>query len=156
MTQSRFFQISLLFPFALWCLCLLLFSLVYKEGAAFILGNLFNACRVFVPYLIFAAVVWRLAGNKTYRLLILMALVIPIIWGAFFTSFYVVMTLITQHMTEQWHILCIMAFWATLVAYLFEIIPLLIFTIFKDDLKSGSTNSGDKTSGGQQPVSMSL
>ncbi len=154
MTQSRFFQISLVFPFALWCFCLLLFSIAYKEGAAFILGNLFNACRVFVPYLIFAAAMWRLARNKTYRLLILMALVMPIIWGIFFTLFYVVVTLVTQRMLEQWYILFIMAFWAAFVAYLLEIIPLLVLTIFKDDLKSDAPDSGEAP--GRQPVSLGL
>ncbi len=98
---------------------------------------------------------WKLAKDKTYRLLILMALVMPIIWGVFFTFFYVIVTLITQRTMEQWYILCIMAFWATFVAYLLEIIPLIILTIFRDDLKCCSPNSGDKASG-QQPVSMSL
>jgi hypothetical protein len=135
MTQSRFFQISLLLPFALWCLCLLVFSLAYKEGAAFILNNLYNACRVFVPYLIFAAVVWKLASGKSYRLLIPLASVVPIVWGAFFTLFYILISYIMKRAIDAWYVLCIMAFWATVVAYLAEIIPFLILTIFKDDFK---------------------
>lgn len=135
MTQSRFFQLSLLFPFVLWCLCLLAFSLVYREGADFIMKNLFNAARVFVPYLIFAAVVWKLASEKPYRLLIPLASVVPVVWGVFFTLFYMLMSYIVERTIEPWHVLCIMAFWAAVVAYLAEIIPFLILTIFKDDFK---------------------
>jgi pilus assembly protein TadC len=136
MTQSRFFQLSLLFPFVLWCICLLVFSLAYREGADFILKNIFNACRVFVPYLIFAAVVWKLASEKPYRLLIPLASVVPIVWGFFFTLFYMLISYIFERSLDAWHVLCIMAFWATVVAYLAEIIPFLILTIFKDDFKS--------------------
>jgi hypothetical protein len=136
MTQPRFFQLSLFFPFVLWCLCLLVFSLVYKEGAHFILNNLFNAYRVFVPYLIFAAVIWKLARNKPYRLLVPLALIVPIVWGVFFTLFYMLMSYITERTIEKWFVLCIMAFWATVVAYLVEIIPLVFITIFKDDFAS--------------------
>ncbi len=137
MSQSRFFQLSLLFPFVLWCLCLLAFSVAYKEGADFILKNLFNACRVFVPYLIFAAIVWKLASEKPYRLLIPLAWIVPIVWGVFFTIFYMLVSYIVERAGSPWHVLCIMAFWATFVAYLAEIIPFLILTIFKDDFKSG-------------------
>ncbi len=136
MTQSRFFQLSLLFPFALWCFCLLVFSLVYKEGAAFILNNLYNAGRVFVPYLIFAAAVWKLAGGKSYRLLIPLASVVPVVWGVFFTLFYMLISYIIEHTIDDWYVLCIMAFWATVVAYIAEIIPFFVLTIFKDDFKS--------------------
>ncbi len=135
-TQSRFFQLSLLFPFVLWCLCLLLFSAIYKEGAAFILNNLFNACRVFVPYLIFAAVVWKMANKKPYRVLVPLAAVIPILWGCFFTLFYMLMSYVVERNVDPWHVLLIMAFWATVVAYLTEIIPLIILTIFKEDFSS--------------------
>ncbi len=136
MSQSRFFQLSLFFPFVLWCLALLFFSFLYRAGADFILDNLANAYRVFVPYLIFSAIVWKIIKDKPYNLLILAALIVPLAWGVFFTLFYVVATLITQHMVERWYILLIMGFWACLVAYVFEIIPLLILTIFKDDFKS--------------------
>ncbi len=136
MTQSRFFQLSLLFPFVFWCLCLLAFSALYREGAVFILNNLFNACRVFVPYLFFIAVVWKLANEKPYRLLIPMAAAIPIVWGGFFTLFYMLISYILERNLDPWHVLCIMAFWATVVAYLAEILPFLILTIFKEDFKS--------------------
>ncbi len=136
MTQSRFFQLSLLFPLVVWCACLLVFSLVYKEGAAFILNNLYNAGRVFVPYLIFAAVVWKLAGGKPYRLLIPLASVMPVVWGVFFTLFYMLISYILEHTVDDWYVLCIMAFWAAVVAYIVEIIPFLVLTIFKDDFKS--------------------
>ena len=145
MTQSRFFQISLFFPIALWCLCLLIFSFVYKEGAAFILDNLYNAYRVFVPYVIFAAALWKLADGRPYRILVPLASVIPIVWGVFFTLFYMLVSYIREGMIETWYVLCIMAFWATVVAYLIEAIPLLILTIFKDDFKltEGKQVNGD-------------
>jgi hypothetical protein len=146
MTQSRFFQISLFFPFVLWCLSLVFFWLIYRSGAEFILDNLTNAYRVFVPYLIFAALVWKVIRNKPYRLLILAALVIPLVWGVFFTLFYVVATLITQHTVEKWYILLIMGFWAALVAYILEAIPLLVLTIFKDDFKPDSGNAKHRAS----------
>ncbi len=138
MTQSRFFQISLFFPFVLWCLSLFFLWFVYRAGADFILDNLTNAYRVFVPYLIFAVVLWKIMRNKPYRLLILAALVVPLVWGVFFTLFFVVATLITQHIIEKWYILLMMGFWAALVAYVLEAIPLLILAIFRDDFKSDS------------------
>ncbi len=136
MTQTRFFQLSLLFPFVLWCLCLLLFSALYKEGATFILNNLFNACRVFVPYLIFAAIVWKLANGRPYRLLVPLAAVIPIVWGVFFTLFYMLLSYVIERNVDPWHVLLIMAFWAAVVAYLAEVIPFLVLTIFREDFKS--------------------
>jgi hypothetical protein len=146
MTHSRFFQICLFFPLVLWCLCLVFFSLLYRSGAAFILDNLTSAYRVFVPYLIFAAGVWKVINNKPYRLLILAALIVPLVWGVFFTLFYVVATLITQHMLERWYILLIMGFWAALVAYVLEAIPLLILAIFKNDFKSDSGDTHKQAS----------
>ncbi len=146
MTQSRFFQVSLFFPFVLWCLCLFFFSFLYRAGADLILDNLTNAYRVFVPYLIFSALLWKVIRNKPYRLLILAALVVPLVWGAFFTLFYVAATLVTQHMIEKWYILFIMGFWAALVAYVLEVIPLLILTIFKDDFRSDSGKTGKHAS----------
>jgi hypothetical protein len=143
MTQSRFFQLALFFPLVLWGLCLLVFSLAYEEGAEFILKNLYYAYRVFVPYLIFAAAVWKVANNKPYKMLVLLASVVPVIWGVFFTLFYVVMSFIVERkIDEAWHVLCIMAFWATVVAYLVEIIPFLLLAIFKDHFKSGSLENG--------------
>jgi len=86
MTQSRFFQLSLFFPLILWFLGLLVFSFVNKEGYAFIIKHMFDAIRVFVPYLLFAAGVWRLAANKPHRILMLIAFFAPIIWGLFLPS----------------------------------------------------------------------
>jgi hypothetical protein len=143
MTQSRFFQISLFFPFALWCLCLAVFSFTYKEGADFILDNLYNAYRVFVPYLIFAAALWKLSSRKPYRWLVLMAAVIPFIWGIFFTLFYLLSSLVTAGTAERWYVLSIMAFWATVVAYLVELIPLLVLIVFKGDFKSDVIKEAD-------------
>ena len=137
MTQSRFFQLALFFPFILWCLCLLVFSLVYEQGAEFILKNLYYAYRVFVPYLFFAAAIWKLAAEKPYRLLVLLASVVPIIWGVFFTLFYMMMSYIVEgKVDETWYVLCIMAFWATLVGYFVEIIPFLALVVFKEHFKS--------------------
>jgi hypothetical protein len=136
MTQSRFFQISLLFPLALWGLCLFVFSFTYRQGAVFILDNLYNAYRVFVPYLIFAAVLWKLAYHKPYRWFVLMAAVIPVVWGIFFVLFYMLSTLVTAGTTEQWYVLSIMAFWATVIAYLVEFIPLFVLVVFKHDFKA--------------------
>ncbi len=135
MTQSRFFQISLSFPLILWFLGLLVFSVVHKEGAAFILRHMFDAVRVFVPYILFAFMVWRLAANKPYRVLILMAFVVPIIWGIFFMLCYLLNATITDQVRDL-HILLIMAFWATVVAYLAEIIPLIVLAVFKNDFRA--------------------
>jgi len=132
MTQSRFFQVSLFFPFVLWCFFLILFSVVYKQGARFILDNLHTVYRVFVPYFVFAAVLWKLAGRRSYRSLLLLASVTPIAWGLFFVFFYILMTVLRRETMEPLHILGIMAFWATVVGYILEIIPLLILNIFKD------------------------
>jgi hypothetical protein len=135
MTQSKFFQVCLFLPMVLWGLCLLIFTFFYKEGAAFILNNLYNAYRVFVPYVIFAAVLWKLAEGKSYRVLVLLAAVVPVAWGVFFTLFYMLGSYVSQRLIETWYVLLIMAFWATVVAYLVEAIPLLILTIFKDDFR---------------------
>lgn len=142
-TESRFFQLSLFLPLVLWCLFLLIFSVAYKEGADFIMSNLYNAYRVFVPYLIFSVGVWKLARNKPYRLLVPLAAVVPVAWGVFFTIFYMVISYVRERTIETWYVLCIMAFWATLVAYLVEAIPLLILMIFRDDFSP----EGEKLTG---------
>ena len=135
MTQSRFYQLSLFFPLILWILGLLVFSFANKEGYVFIIKHMFDAVRVFVPYLIFAFAAWKLAANKTYRLLMLMAVVLPIIWGVFFMLCYLLNATITDQVRDL-HILLIMAFWATVVAYLAEIIPLIVLAAFKNDFRS--------------------
>jgi hypothetical protein len=134
MTQSRFFQLSLFFPLILWFLGLLVFSFVNKEGYAFIIKHMFDAVRVFVPYLLFAAGVWRLASNKPHRILILIAFVAPIIWGFFFTVCYYLNAIVTDQVRDL-KVLLMMAFWATVVAYLAEAIPHIILTIFKNDFR---------------------
>ncbi len=134
MTQSRFFQYSLLFPLILWFLGLLVFSIINKEGYAFIIKHMFDAVRVFVPYLLFAAGVWKLAANKPHRILILIAFVAPILWGVFFTLCYLLNAIITDELRDL-KVLLMMAFWATLVAYLAEAIPHIVLTIFKNDFK---------------------
>lgn len=135
MTRSRFFQVSLFFPFILWCVALLVFSVLYKQGARFILDNLYTAYRVFIPYFIFAGVLWKVAGRKSYRSLILLASVIPMVWGVFFVLFYIVMAILRGDTIEPWYILAIMAFWATVVGYLLELIPLLVLNMLKDTFK---------------------
>ncbi len=144
MTQSRFFQISLYFPFALWLVCLVGFSIVTRGSNNFVLNNLYDAYRIFVPYLIFTALIWKMARNRPYRLLMLMAFVVPIVWGVFFTLFYMVVTFLRDHIIDKWYVLCIMSFWATVVAYLFEIIPYLILVIFKNDFRSESSEQVDR------------
>ncbi len=125
----------------LWCLCLLVFSLLNKEGGGFILNNVYNAYRVFVPYLVFAAFAWKIAQRKTYRQLMCMAAVIPLLWGVFFTLFYLVVSFLAERTVEKWYILGMMAFWACLVAYLIELIPFTILAAFKDDFKADSPAS---------------
>ena len=138
MTQSRFFQISLFFPFVLWVTCLLGFTIVTRESNNFVLNNLYDAYRIFVPYLIFAALIWKLTRNRPYRLLMFMAFITPIFWGVFFTFFYMIVTFLRDRIIDKWYVLCIMAFWATVVAYLFELIPYLILIIFKEDFRTES------------------
>jgi ABC-type spermidine/putrescine transport system permease subunit II len=92
---------------------------------------MFDALRVFVPYLIFAAAVWKLAKNKPYRTLIFLAFVVPIIWGIFFTLCYMPYSYFKEKLLD-WYILCIMGFWATFVAYFAEVIPYVILVTFKD------------------------
>jgi len=135
MTQSRFFQVALFFPFLLWGMALLVFSFLNGESNSFILTNLRDAYRVFVPYFIFVAAVWKLADAKPYRILLILAFVIPIVWGFFFTLCYIGHSYFKEGVID-WKVLCIMDFWATVVAYLFELIPYVVFATFKNDFKS--------------------
>jgi len=151
MTQSRFFQYSLLFPLILWFLGLLVFSIVNKEGYAFIIKHMFDAVRVFVPYLLFAAGVWKIAANKPHRILILIAFVAPIIWGVFFTLCYLLNAIVTDEVRDL-KVLLMMAFWATLVAYLAEALPHIVLTIFKNDFKPEISEELGSSSPAQQPV----
>jgi len=99
--------------------------------------NMSDALRVFVPYLIFAAAVWKLAKNKPYKTLIFLAFVVPIAWGFFFTLCYMPYSYFKEKMLD-WYILCIMGFWATFVAYFAEVIPYLILVIFKGNFKDAT------------------
>jgi hypothetical protein len=65
-----------------------------------------------------------------------MTFAVPILWGCFFTLWYVVVTYIQDGSTETWFVLSIMAFWASLVGFLFEIIPFLILRKFKTNFKA--------------------
>jgi len=136
MTQSRFFQISLLLPVAVWGLGLLIFSFMLRHANDVILQNLYNGHHIFVPYLIFAAVIWNLVNNKPYGLLMFMAFMVPILWGFFFTLWYVLATYIQDGSREDWFVLSLMVFWATLVGFLFEIIPFLVLSKFKTRFKA--------------------
>jgi len=151
MTQSRFFQLSLFFPLVLWFLGLLVFSVVNKEGYAFIIKHMFDAVRVFVPYLLFAAGVWKLAANKSHRILILIAFVAPIIWGFFFTLCYLLNAIVTDQVRDL-KVLLMMAFWATVVAYLAEAIPHIVLTIFKNDFKPELSEQIGSASQAEQPL----
>ena len=136
MTQSRFFQVSLLLPVAAWGLGLLIFSFVLRQDNAAIMQNLYNGHHIFLPYLIFAVVIWKLVSNKPYGLLMFMAFIVPILWGFFFTLWYVVATYIQQRSIETWFVLSIMVFWATFVGFLFELIPLYVLSKLKTKLKA--------------------
>jgi hypothetical protein len=136
MTPSRFFQVSLALPVVLWGMGLLIFSLVLRHDSGAIQQNLYNGHHIFLPYLIFAVVIWNLVNNKPYGLLMFMTFAVPILWGCFFTLWYVVVTYIQDGSTETWFVLSIMAFWATLVGFLFEIIPFLILRKFKTNFKA--------------------
>jgi len=135
MTQSRFFQIALFFPFVIWCFFLLASSLISHQSNDLMLKNLYDGYRVFVPYLIFSAGVWKLASNKPYRVLLFMAFVLPLIWGVFFTFFYIILTYFREASIDKWYVLCIMAFWAAIVAYIAEFIPFILLTVFKDNFR---------------------
>jgi len=137
MTQSRFFQIALSFPVVVWLVCLLVFTALGRDSSDLIMKNLYEGYRILIPYLIFAAVVWRLAANRPYRVLMLMAFTVPLVWGIFFTLFYMATAFIKDNTIDRWYILVIMAFWATVIGYLFEVIPYIILSIFKQDFKDG-------------------
>lgn len=136
MTQCRFFQVSLFLPFVLWCLYLLIVSLVKGLGISFIAEKVIESFHVFVPYFLFAAVIWRWVCQKPYKQLVLISLVVPVIWGVFFTFAHALQLYFMQHTVEKWSILAIMLFWSTIVAYIAEALPLLILTVFKGDFRT--------------------
>ena len=142
MTQPRFFQISLALPVALWGVGLLIVSLAFRQDGGEILQNLYNGHHIFLPYIIFAAAIWKLVNNKTYGLLMVMAFVVPILWGCFFTLWYVVVTYMLEGNIETWFVLAIMAFWATFVGFLCEAIPFWILSKFKEKFKAAQHTAG--------------
>jgi hypothetical protein len=135
MTQPRFFQVSMLAPVALWGLITLVVSLFLRQDYE-VRQNLYNGYHIVVPYLIFTLVIWKWVSNKTFGFLMLMAFIVPILWGFFFTLWYLLVSYIQKGSMEPWFVLLIMVFWATLVAYLFEAIPLFILRTFKEDFKT--------------------
>jgi len=141
MTQSRFFQVSLLLPVAVWVLVLLIFSFVLRQDNGAIWQNLYDGYHIFVPYVIFVIVIWRLVGNKPYGLLMFMAFIVPILWGFFFTLWYVIVTYIQDKSIETLFVLSIMVFWAAFVGYLFEIIPFLVLSKLKTKFKGDQQQS---------------
>lgn len=151
MTQSRFFQIALSFPVVLWLVCLLVFTAIGRDGSDPAMKNLQDAYRIFLPYLIFAAAVWRLAANRSYRILMLLAFAVPLVWGVFFTFFYMATAFIKDHTVDRWYVLLMMAFWATVVAYLFEVIPYIILSFFKQDFRAGPSEQAGKFGLGGAP-----
>ena len=116
------------------------------------MNNMSDALRVFVPYLIFAAAVWKLAKNKPYKTLIFLAFVVPIAWGFFFTLCYMPYSYFKEKLLD-WYILCIMGFWATFVAYLAEVIPYLILTTFKDGFRRETESSNTASALDHTPAS---
>ena len=134
MTQSKFFQLCLFFPFAAWLIGLVVFAILNNFSYSIILNHVFDATRVFVPYLVFAAGVWKLVNNRTYGQLLFIAFVAPVLWGLFFLLCFVLSSFITKPDVDR-TALWMMAFWATVVAYLAEIIPYTVLMTFKNDFK---------------------
>jgi hypothetical protein len=99
----------------------------------FLLGKILESYPIFVPYGIYAAVLWKAVNKKPFRQLVLIALVAPIPWGLFYTLFHIAYQYLREHIIAQFSVLLIMTFWAVLVGYVAEIIPLILLTIFKDD-----------------------
>jgi len=136
MTQVRFFQVSLSLPLALWAVGLITVSLLSGHDNEAFRQNLYHGHHIFLPYLIFAAVVWKLVNNKTYGRLMFMAFAVPLLWGCFFTLWYVAATYVVEGVTQKWFVLLIMAFWAAVVGYLCEAIPLYILSKFRTKFKA--------------------
>lgn len=137
MTHSRFFQLSLFFPFIVWCVYLIVSSLLNNRDLSFILSHLLGSYPIFAPYFIFSAVLWKLSDRKTYGQLVIIALIAPILWGFFYAFSHSVQYFIKEKTLEPLSILAIMVFWATSAGYVVEAIPLIALTVFRDDLKSG-------------------
>ena len=133
---SRFFQISLLLPIVFWGVGLVVVSLTFKQDIGEIRQNLYNGHHIFLPYMLFTVVMWKLVDNKPYGLLMFMAFAVPILWGCFFTVWYVVVSYLLTGNIESWFVLVIMAFWAAFVGYLCEVIPFWVIRRFKENFKA--------------------
>jgi hypothetical protein len=83
--------------------------------------------------------------------LILIAFAAPIVWGIFFTLCYLLNAIVTDQVRDL-KVLLMMAFWATVVAYLAEAIPHIVLTIFKNDFKPEAAEEF----GGASPAEQSL
>lgn len=99
----------------------------------FVLGKIFESYPIFLPYGIFSALLWKAVNKKPFRQLVLIALIAPIPWGFFYMLFHTAYLYLREQTIAQCSVLLIMTFWAVLVGYLAEIIPLILLTIFKDD-----------------------
>jgi hypothetical protein len=136
MTQSRFFQISLVLPVVTWGIGLLIIAFAYRMDNQDTLQHLYLGHRIFIPYIIYAALVWKLVSNKPFGVLMLMAFIVPIVWGLFFTLWYAVFTYIQNGSIDPYYVLLIMILWATLVGFLFEVFPFWVLRKFKDRFKA--------------------
>lgn len=137
MTHSRFFQLSLCWPFAAWFLYVLFSSVRDSRGLASVVANLYESYPIFIPYALFAALLWKLSRGREFRQLVMIAAVAPVVWGAFYTSSHLAQFLLKERIFEGWFVLAVMFFWATVVGYVVESIPLIILVIFKDDFRPG-------------------
>ncbi len=137
MTHSRFFQLSLWWPFTVWFAYLLFSSFVSHHGFSFVIENLYDSSPIFVPYALFAALVWKISKGRSFRQLVMIACIAPVAWGGFYMLSHMVQFYIKEHIIEGWFVLAVMFFWATMVGYVIEVIPLAILVIFKDDFKPG-------------------
>ncbi|MBF0557570.1 MAG: hypothetical protein HQL08_02195 [Nitrospirae bacterium] len=136
MTKSRFFQLSLFFPFGVWCIYLIVSSLLNGLDISLLLSRLFDAYPIFIPYFIFAAILWKLSDKKPFIQLVILALVAPLLWGFFYAFSHAVQYYFKQKAVEPFSILAIMVFWATVAGYLIEAVPLIVLTVLRNDLKS--------------------
>lgn len=142
MTQARFFQLSLFFPLVLGVGYLIALLLGEKQDIGIALNKLFEAYPIFLPYIVFTAIMWKISDNKPFSRLVLIALIAPLVWGLFYAFSYVVQYYIKEQMTTQWFVLLIMVFWATVAGYILEAVPLLVLVIFKDNFRPAVQNTG--------------
>ncbi|HEX8949901.1 MAG TPA: hypothetical protein VF790_13110 [Dissulfurispiraceae bacterium] len=101
----------------------------------FIVANVVGAYPVFVPYLIFAALLWKWSAGKPYKQLLLIASIAPLMWGPFYTLAHMLQFFIKERAFEQCSVACIIFFWATVAGYIVEAVPLAILAIFRNDFR---------------------